>query len=197
MKDKILITGSTGYLGKHIMNYIDAEFIIVHERFNDLNIFDYSDLNIDYVFHIGGPNKVMGHDNEMYSSIVDGTNKIIDLSILLDAKLVYFSTMGIYNVSNIYERYKLEATLNIINKSNSYKILLVPRVYSSDRSDGLIGRLKVKLVNRGDFLKKIIYSDLDDFLYRVSSCYKLDTKIDRFNNVKSSILDIKLKYTID
>lgn len=161
MKDRILLIGASGYLGSHLLDilvqkYDVTSFIGRVENINDVE--KYTSYDFNYIFHFGSPNNMNG----AIENIIQGTNNIVALANQQKAKLVYASTKGIREEHlNKYEQAKKTATMIVKHSCQSFVILIIPRVYSRDRSDGLIGAIK-----NGSVLdnKVLTYLTLKEFL---------------------------------
>ena len=178
---RILLTGWNGYLGKKVVKQLtlpkyklilfkgDVRCIDDFRRYNNINI----------VIHMAAPANDFDRftDNYISSSIIKGTDNSIQFSNEQNAKLIFFSTMGIYVKSNTYEKSKYLATINVLKNSMYHTILMIPRLYSSDRSNGLIGKLKRGEVPEEDMLKEVEYMPTEKFIYHMDEYIKSDKKM--------------------
>lgn len=193
---KILITGSSGYLGQAIIKKLEemgTEYLIFDMPLNtslSKLIPKYADTGITHIYHLASPSTsedfVIGKI-EMYKTIVKGTMNMIEFSNSLNAQLVYFSTEGILQdlkVANDYCKFKKIATDMVQYICNDFKILIVPRVYSADRKKGVIAKLRDGKVPAEDMNKEVQYMELYRF-------------IDAFFNITSNESEMGIYYFPD
>ncbi len=111
---KILVTGATGYVGKHLVdslvengywvyalsrkrsllfsNYQTVELII-----GDITELDELPSNIDIIYHCAG---TVHNIQEMDRVNVRGTQRIVELALKLDCRLIYLSSAGIVGMTS-------------------------------------------------------------------------------------------------
>ena len=202
----ILITGATGYLGQELLKHFASEQVILFTdrlqvSVNDL-MCNYSSSNITHIYHLAAPTTeddfaALGK-SQLYKSIIKGTQTIIEFANQINAKVIYFSTEGILedmNTCNDYCRFKKIATDMVNYISNDYKILVIPRVYSSDRKKGLIKALREDKVPEADMDNRVTYIDLKSFIKQFKKFIKSSDKIHYFKNKEeSSLRELKDKY---
>ena len=199
-KKRILLTGHTGYLGKHVLRALNLpKYKLVKFKGDVRCIDDFKKYNnIDYVIHMAAPaNDFHKYTNDyITSSIIQGTDNAIQFSNEQSAKLIYFSTMGIWEVDNIYCTAKKEATANVLTSSKDTTVLVIPRIYSSDRRNGLIGKLYRNNVPEKDYSIIIEYMDLKDLISNIQDIIKSPKKMIYFHKyqIKNTIGEIKDKY---
>lgn len=173
---KILITGSSGYLGQAIIKRLEEEkieYLIFDDALNTSLgklIPKYMDQQFTHIYHLASPSTsedfTIGKV-EMYKAIVKGTMNMIELSNQINTQFVYFSTEGILtdlDSANDYCKFKKLATDMVRYISNSFKILIVPRVYSADRKKGVIAKLRDGKVPSEDMSKEVDYLELSEFI---------------------------------
>ena len=112
-----LITGSTGFLGKSIVNHIDKSKIVTLGRKNDSNIiFDFEknseinnnhyDSKIDTIVHVAGLAHVFDENklgkNKMNIVNVEGTIKLLCYAKKLKKlkKIIFISSVSVYGADN-------------------------------------------------------------------------------------------------
>lgn len=183
---KVLFIGWSGYLGSHIREskYIkNYKIDLFTGRVENISSFEpLMQNNYDQVWHFGSPNNDLKGSNKLEEIIIKGTRNVIAFTNQQKAKLIYASTMGIYKNSNNYERFKKDSTIEVIN-SCRHVCLLIPRVYSRDRCDGLIGALKNnKQID--DMSKQMTYLKINDFTSQFFNVLKLDNDSYFFKNLK-------------
>ncbi len=205
-RKSILITGSTGFLGKKIIPMLQTVFNFIVYPFNerlsipleDL-IIRYNGFKFDYIFHLAGPStsqdfQNMTHD-QIREDIIEGTKKFIELAKQHDAKLIFFSSEAIFFPGDVYGDAKLECHKLIIDSGIDYKIYVIPRVYCKTREKGLIQKLKLEQVPLEDYNNKIQYLDILDFLQQFKFNFLTNEKIIYFDHlVTSTIKEIKNRY---
>jgi len=150
----IALTGSSGFIGTHILDLLKAEGhnVICLSRSVGKSEDSYSfdeyfddaiDCDIDYFIHLASPNYDYCKDDSLRTGIVDLTNKIIQkLSDYKCRYFIYFSTAKVYgepSYSNIsftelsplnpvtdYAKAKYKAEKNIIFQShkNEFKYII-------------------------------------------------------------------------
>jgi len=159
-----LITGAKGYLASNIKKRLPGDVV---EYFGDVRTFrDYTGIN--KIIHFASPSEraEFCDTEKTVTTIINGTLNMIDLANKNNAKLIFASTMGVYeaSVDDAYASCKLAAEFMIQNSCNSYGILRIPRVYSPCRNKGLMKQLKSGSVNENDKSKKIQFITLEQFL---------------------------------
>jgi dTDP-4-dehydrorhamnose reductase len=125
---KILITGSTGYLGTHLCRILDEEKIFItyrktkpqFEKFEVIQIdlldseeltFIFKEIKPDYVIHLAGivPSQAVNLDEKfVYQTNVEVTKQIASLSHTFNSFLIFTSTDLVYDEGeNIRENHPL------------------------------------------------------------------------------------------
>ena len=193
MKPRILLTGYDGYLGTHIRTskqFQEYEFIQFIGDVREIkNWENYKSFRFRYIFHAGSPAGIENYSNEFIkTSIITGTKNAVALSNKLDCPLINFSTRGIYNVSNVYEKTKKVSYVEVIHSCNKFINLIIPRVYSKDRTKGLISKLDN--IHK-DLDKEIQYITIEDFLDRLYKVFWLDKEEYFFPFRSNTIQELK------
>ena len=170
---KVLITGINGYLGKvfqDIINNTESIVLGIDSKNIDSIIDMIGDFKPDVVIHCGAPSSSDYEDNEFKIATIN-LQKLIDIGKEKCFHLIYPQSAVLYNspvVSQGYYEMKVRhnkmlnresAKLKTLNSFNFTQIVL-PRVYSEDRTKGLILRIKnnniynwnhkIKFTSKGD-----------------------------------------------
>jgi len=177
-KTRILITGYKGYIGNHIIKskeFDTVDFIFFQGDVREISNWErYQNESLDFIFHAGSPAANLDEYTETYikESILKGTRNAIALSNFTGSTLVNFSTRGIYNSKNIYEKTKKISYVETINTCDKFINLIIPRVYSKDRKKGLIPKLNT--IPKKDMHRNIQYITITHFLKRLKDGIKND-----------------------
>jgi len=160
--NNILFIGSRGYLGKYIIDGNTKYNIIEFEgRVEELSNFEkYLNIKFAQIWHFGTPN----NKDANLSSMISGLHNAINFANLKNIKLVYASSVESLKTTNIniYGKIKKQSNVIITNSCNKYMILMIPRVYSLDRNDGLIGAIKEN--KKLDLDKVMMYLHISEFV---------------------------------
>lgn len=113
---KILITGSKGFIGTYLFNYLDLrkkyELTELPVRLED-DIGPYFE-GQDFVIHLAAK-KQKYTSEEIYQVNVKGTEKVAQLCLKYRCKLINISSKAVYNSESEYGRSKLKAEKIIEN----------------------------------------------------------------------------------
>ena len=162
----ILVTGSQGYLAPALCNVLSKNNTIqpyeIDVRHSPKNV------KCDCIIHFACPSdrEDFKDANKTASTIIEGTLNMIQLSRLNRCKIIFASTMGVYNPDpdDIYCTCKLAMENYIKSCYNNYVILRIPRVYSDCRKKGLMKQLRDNNVPDEDMHHQIEYMTLQDFV---------------------------------
>ena len=164
---KIFTTGKKSYLLSHL-----------NLKFTNLK-------KSKIVMHFGSP-----IDSSNLKRLKDSEHKcyeLVDYCKKTNKHFVFASTMGIYDLSNEYEKSKLRQEQYIKENLSNFCILRIPRVYSSDRNKGLIKLLKENKVPLTDFNKVLEYITIQEFQKWFFEKYKSNGIFENNNLHKSTI----------
>lgn len=107
-------------------------------------------------------------------------------------KFLYASSEAILKENSIYSRKKIEDEQCIKKYLNNYIVFRIPRVYSQNRNKGLIYKIKNNLIPEKDYLKKVEYITLNEFINWIKSSLNLNGIINYpFEKHNDSIKNIK------
>ena len=165
----ILVTGERGYLASGLINRLEEYNTIIPYGFDVREYYVYHEVNPPtMILHFGSPSDVLEfQDSDKTSStIIQGTINMIRLCRKSNTKIVFASTMGVYDSSmdNVYTTSKLAMENYIKSVYNNYIILRIPRVYSKCREKGLMRQIRDNTISVEDMDKEIEYITLQDFV---------------------------------
>ncbi len=122
---KILLTGSSGFLGKHIFSYLNQKYDIytlsrTHSSINcDLSVLQPTLPIVDIVIHSAGMAHILpkniNEENAFFKVNVNGTQNLLnalDLAVLKPRFFIFISSVAVYGLNsgeNINEDYPLLA----------------------------------------------------------------------------------------
>lgn len=194
---KILITGSRGFVGKHLVRYLKDRYEIVEiDREIGSEVLDLrpSDLDgVEAVFHLAAQTSVWNEDDrQILADNVAGFAYLLSLCKGAGVRLIYASSSCSVNVTSMYglsksvcdeiaERFGWEECVG----------LRLHNVYGKDaRSDTLLGRCLsdnfVKLFNLGNNFRHFTY--IDDVCRAFESGLKLKGGIYNVANPKGNFV---------
>lgn len=126
MHDRLVVTGASGFIGKHLVDNLISSHIhvtkISHQDFNQPEILSAALGNVDVIIHLAGLTK--GSEDEMNKANVESTKRILEAIAKSGEKpiLIFTSTFAVYKEQrkriteetstvprNAYGRSKLEA----------------------------------------------------------------------------------------
>ena len=132
----ILITGSKGFIGKNLINYLNDNYdfnIIEYLKNEDINSLEKKLMKSDFIIHLAGVNRPKY--KKLFNEVnIKLTNSICDLLIKNSHKIpIIFSSSTQYELDNDYGKSKLKGEnilcqLNIENK-NPVHIFRLPGVF--------------------------------------------------------------------
>ena len=152
---KFLITGASGYLGGVFQdNLINTEYNVfcISNKNIDAVIAFIEEIRPDVVIHCGAPSSADYEERE-FKIATQNLQRLIDCGRLYNFHLIYPQSAVIYNAPVVSQGYyemkmrhnkmlgKESAKIKNLN-SFSFTQILFPRVYSADRTKGLISRIK-------------------------------------------------------
>ena len=152
MKKKILIIGSSGYLGKHLNKKLSKDNLIItsHSKKKKLiDICDYNNLEkyikknkIDYLINCSG--QYSENLKKFKSTAIAGNRNIIRIAKKYDIKIILCSTTSIYeNEKSNYSKTKLFVESLYKKSKIDYKILRIGNVYDTFlKKKGLLRNIK-------------------------------------------------------
>ena len=199
MKQTILITGYTGYIGSQIYKELDkkkynvvginSKNVDISNREQTINFF--KNTKIDYIIHTAA--KLKGTYEEFININYNGTINIVDGAIMFGCKgIIFISTLDTYTGSD-YGKSKTLAERYLIKNNNKIKsiILRFPGVFNKERTNGVIysfiqlakqnaeircHRIKIRVLYLKDavesllyFLEKIQITNKNHMLYEITS----------------------------
>lgn len=114
----IAITGSSGFIGKHLKKMITEMNLSVITISNNKNLsnfennFSYEDFfsgsintKIDFILHLASPNYDYSNDGSLKKGITELTQKIITRMDIYDCKkIIYFSSAKVYGEPALHEK---------------------------------------------------------------------------------------------
>ena len=144
---KILATGANGFLLSHLLPHLEKNNTIIkcNKKIHDINENDLH--GVDILLHFGSPSEKDEFKNIKQTARIVGLDSIelfrnFKYSNFLEKgnpKIIFASTMGIYDCSNVYEVSKKFAEMFLEEED---LILRIPRVYGKNKNKGLIKKLK-------------------------------------------------------
>lgn len=159
-----LITGANGYLASNLYRYISDTKIIYEGDVREYKKYS----NIDNILHFASPSDTYGfRDKERTTTtILSGSMNMIRLAQSTGAKLIFASTMGVYNVDidDAYSSCKLAIEHMIQCMCDRYIILRIPRVYSPCRKKGLMRQIREGTVRDSDKCRYIDFITIQEFI---------------------------------
>ena len=162
---RTLVTGFNGYLANELIRNLSRHDIVLYRHdVRDLHM--YSD--IDMILHFASPsdNEEFNDIHKTSTTIIDGTMNMVKIAQANKCKLVYASTMGVYNplLTDTYCICKAAMDNYIRSVYNNYIILRIPRVYSKCRKKGLMKQIKNKSIPESDYNNVIKFISLESFV---------------------------------
>jgi nucleoside-diphosphate-sugar epimerase len=124
MKRKALITGSEGFIGRHLKAKLDVLGweVFCWDMVDSKDVRDVAKFNnnVDFVFHLAGISDEKSFKSNILDSFdinITGTLAVLNYCKKNDAKCIFASTSGVYNSSN-----KKVDELSDLNPSSPYAI---------------------------------------------------------------------------
>jgi dTDP-4-dehydrorhamnose reductase len=196
----ILITGENGYLGKAFIRFFK------YMRPIGKNYITYGEYlkkpcpkKLTKIIHIAGVSDKKDFKNieRTTESMILLTQNLINISKEYNLDFIFFSSEAAIKDLDIYGTYKRAMEFYTKAFLKNYKILRIPRIYSSDREKGLIKQLKNNEVPKKDYLNKVEFLDLDNLVPQLYHYIFKETsnRIYYFKNLETkTILEIKDRY---
>jgi ADP-L-glycero-D-manno-heptose 6-epimerase len=112
MREKILVTGSNGFIGKALCYYIESEIDIIpytldlDDFYNSPNwtetlITELNSINADVIFHVGACSDTLEKNvNYMMEVNYESTKIISDWTSSRNRKMIYSSSAANYGINN-------------------------------------------------------------------------------------------------
>jgi len=148
---KILVTGATGFLGKHVIKYFNVKKLKTTAFNGDLRCqSSFTKGYYDYIIHIAAlVDKKYWRDKQLFLVNVEGTRKIINY--YKTSKVIFISSTDITNKPiSPYSQSKLDAE-KIVNKDKNNLIIRFPSIFGpGDKHKKIIPLLFDKYLNNGD-----------------------------------------------
>lgn len=153
---KILVTGSSGFVGSNLIKRLNGEVILYDRNNNSSETLDNIELlklklkNVDIVYHLAGISNPKSTD--LYKVNVDGTKNLLDAvkELKQNTKIIYASTFGVYRIPkkgdlidenytigprNNYGKSKLEAE-KLILRNNQNIVFRLSNIYGPGMLSG-------------------------------------------------------------
>ena len=206
MKKKIIIIGTSGYLGKILKKNLSKNNKIISSHIKNKKIIDINDYlkfkkiveknDIDFLINCSG--QLSNNMENFKNTTLKGNKNIINLAKKNNFKVIICSTTHIYgNKKDEYTKMKLLAE-ELYKKSNiDYKILRISNVYdSSFKKKGLLKNLylffndnlkTIEVINRDTYRNFIHIDDFSNFVSLVIKNwfkYKKKTLLLATENIK-------------
>jgi len=135
---KIFITGSTGFIGKHLTKALSNHQLTLFTRkqYGDLNTAKLNLKDQDIIIHIAG--LLVGNKQEYINSNINATKKLFE-NIKNPKQVIQFSTAGVlgpiinnipnesskYNPTNLYEKSKTIAEKIVLSYKDKFPVTII------------------------------------------------------------------------
>ena len=196
--NNIGIIGSSGFVGRVLIDYLKSigkSYSIISGDILDSK-FKEQENHYDLIFHFAAYSSTSNFNINMYKTIIEGTNNVIDFCKAKNTFLAYSSTLGIeyfynenilhkINLQSVYNCSKLISEQLIRNSGLNYSIVRFPSLYSEKQLMN-----KNSLIYKFTFNRNINLFDIDK-KYPVGNIDKII--IDWCNNL---IHDFKTNYEL-
>mgnify|MGYP000016410938 CR=1 FL=1 len=200
MKKKILIIGSTGYIGSKLKKILSKKYKLITPNKKKLDITNYSNLkkfvnnNIHYIINLSG--QISNNSNLMKRVIINGNKNIIKLCCDKKIKIFFLSTSLIYGYSkknknensikkpiDNYSKFKLIAEKEYFKSSTNFIILRLCNIYN-DKKNGIVKNLKSSVIKK----KKLFITN--------SMAFRNYINVKDLVTIITKMLNTKLKYKV-
>lgn len=165
--EKTLVTGHNGFLFTALKPGLSKTHHIVQYE-HDVRTVAQKYYNLDNVIHFASASDKYDFSDykKTCSTIIQGTINMVKIANMNSAKLIFASTMGVYDVKvdDAYCSCKLAMEHYVKSNAEKYLILRIPRVYDKSRKKGLMKSLRLNDVNEHDYSKRITYLELPEFI---------------------------------
>lgn len=202
MKKKILIIGSSGYLGKKLKKSLSKKYNLITPDKKKLNIVKldkikkYLKNNIDFVINLSG--QISNNKRLMKNIIVNGNKNIIQLCKNKKLKVFYLSTSLIYGFSNqkvkensiknpvdSYATFKFMAEQSYLKSNINYIILRLCNIYNG-KKNGIVKNIvnsiqknkRINLTNKNVYRN---YIHIDDAVHIICKMLEKNLKHNVYN----------------
>ena len=217
--NNIGIIGSSGFVGRVLIDYLKSigkSYSIITGDILDSK-FKEQENHYDLIFHFAAYSSTSNFNINMYKTIIEGTNNVIDFCKNKNTFLAYSSTLGIeyfynenvlhkLNLQSVYNCSKLISEQLIRNSGLNYSIVRFPSLYSEKQlmnRDSLIYKFTFnKNINLFDIDKeypvgnidKIIIDWCNNLIHDFKTNYELYTVEELYNKCKINFFNIKQNF---
>ena len=200
MKKKILIIGSSGYIGSKLKKILKKKYRIFTPSKKKLNIANFNSLKknvnnkINCIINLSG--QISTSSKLMKKIILDGNKNIIKLCNGKNIKIFFISTSLVYGYSkknknensikkpiDIYSKFKFMAEKEYIKSNTNYTILRLCNIYNG-KKNGIVRNLTSSMIKKN----KIYLTN--------SNAFRNYINVEDLNNIILKMLNTKLKYRI-
>jgi len=185
----IFMTGQSGYLGKHLINELEQYEVNIY---NWDNVED--NINIDYIIHFGTPSQANDiYPDALKKELLEDVFELCHLANYKNATLIFANSEAVNTIlKSDYIDIKRTSSFIIKQICNAYINLIIPRVYSNDRTKGLIKALKENSF-KGDYNNKVNYITIQHFVDMVITLLqqKMTNYDYTFKTTSTTILELK------
>lgn len=84
---------------KEKIGFNDGEIVIIEKNVEDIDLDDFKNINLDYIFHLAGsssPYAIVNHPTSIINANVTGTINIAKLGVEKHSKVIFSSTREVY-----------------------------------------------------------------------------------------------------
>lgn len=204
---KILLIGSTGYVGRKLKTKISKKYSLICPKRNlgfDIRkkkeLKKYLTDKVDIIINLSGQQNLK--HGEMTSVINIGNNNILELAkkIKKNITLIYISTSLVYGFSkrnlkefsnknplNQYEKLKYNMEKKYINSNKDYLILRLCNIYGGKKKFGII-QLILNSIKKKNFFYFDNINTFKNFIFIDDVVNIIETLIDK--NIKNKVLNV-------